>query len=142
MLRALERVPRREFAPDSYTNAAHEDRPLPIGGDQTNSQPYVVAFMTEAIKPQPDQRVVEIGGSGHQAAILGELVRDVYTIELIPTLAERGRSTLERLGYRNVHVGSGAVLTPTMIDGVRSRPHRPFPPQVGTKSCPVGDACV
>lgn len=108
VLRALERVPRHEFVPATLRDAAYEDRPLPIGEEQTISQPYVVAFMTEVIKPQPDQRVLEIGtGSGYQAAILGELVGDVYTIELIPTLAERARATLERLGYRNVHVRSG-----------------------------------
>jgi protein-L-isoaspartate(D-aspartate) O-methyltransferase len=108
VLRALERVPRHEFVPKTLRDAAYDDGPLPIGEDQTISQPYVVAFMTETIEPRPDLRVLEIGtGSGYQAAILGELVGEVYTIELLPTLAERARATLERLGYRNVHVRSG-----------------------------------
>jgi protein-L-isoaspartate(D-aspartate) O-methyltransferase len=87
---------------------AYEDRPLPIGQGQTISQPYIVAYMTEALRASPDQTVLEIGtGSGYQAAVLSRLVRDVYSIEIVPELAIRATRTLAEMGYRNVHVRAG-----------------------------------
>jgi len=108
VLHAMERVPRHEFVPESVRAHAYEDRPLPIGFGQTISQPFIVAFMTEQVDPQPGEKVLEVGtGSGYQAAVLAELGAEVYTIEIIEPLAERARATLERLGYTNVHVRAG-----------------------------------
>ena len=120
VLEAMGRVPRHEFVPLMLRSAAYADRPLPIGHDQTISQPYIVAFMTEALDPKPADRVLEIGtGSGYQAAILAGLVAQVYTIEIVAPLGERARKDLERLGYRNVHVRVG--------DGYEGWPaHAPF----------------
>ena len=87
---------------------AYQDGPLPIGYDQTISQPYIVAFMTEQLRLRPGDRVLEIGsGSGYQAAILAELVADVYTIEIVEPLAKTAEATLQRLGYKNVHLKVG-----------------------------------
>ena len=108
VLDAMQRVPRHEFVPEPLRDRAYIDSPLPIGHDQTISQPYIVAFMTEALELEPSHRVLEIGtGSGYQAAILGELVKDVYTIEIVQPLADRARETLKQLGYANVHVRTG-----------------------------------
>src|SRR5205823_6193316 len=87
---------------------SYSDGPLPIGYDQTISQPYIVAFMTEQLRLQPSDRVLEIGtGSGYEAAILAEMAAEVYTIEIIETLAKTAEATLQRLGYKNVHVQVG-----------------------------------
>ena len=108
VLEAMGRVPRHEFVPEDVRGRAYEDSPLPIGEGQTISQPYIVAYMTEAIDPKPGQRVLEVGtGSGYQAAVLAELVGEVYSIELLPKLAEAAKARLERLGYKNVHVKAG-----------------------------------
>ena len=108
VLAAMVKVPREEFVPVDQRGAAYEDGPLPIGYDQTISQPYIVAFMTEQLRPKPSDRVLEIGsGSGYQAAILAELVADVYTIEIVEPLAKSAEGTLQRLGYKNVHVRVG-----------------------------------
>ena len=108
VLAAMEKVPRQEFVPEQYRNRAYDDRPLPIGYDQTISQPYIVAFMTEKLDPQPTDRVLEIGtGSGYQAAVLAQLVAEVYTIEIIEPLAQRAEADLKRLGYTNIHVRAG-----------------------------------
>jgi protein-L-isoaspartate(D-aspartate) O-methyltransferase len=108
VLAAMEKVPRQEFVPEQYRNRAYDDRPLPIGYDQTISQPYIVAFMTEQLDPQPKDRVLEIGtGSGYQAAVLAQLVAEVYTIEIIEPLAQRAEADLKRLGYTNIHVRAG-----------------------------------
>lgn len=108
VLDAMLRVPRHEFVPQIVRDQAHLDSPLPIGYDQTISQPYIVAFMTEAIDPQPDHRVLEVGaGSGYQAAVLAELAHEVFAVELIPQLAELAKRTLARVGYKNVHVRQG-----------------------------------
>src|SRR5512139_2777372 len=108
VLAAMAKVPRHRYVPPELQRDAYEDGPLPIGFAQTISEPYIVAFMTEALELQPSDVVLEIGtGSGYQAAILGELAREVYTIELVPELAERARRTLEDEGYRNVHVRAG-----------------------------------
>jgi protein-L-isoaspartate(D-aspartate) O-methyltransferase len=101
-------VPREEFIPADARAGAYEDGPLPIGYDQTISQPYVVAFMTEQLRPKSSDRVLEIGsGSGYQAAILAELVTDVYTIDIVQPLAKTAEATLQRLGYKNVHIKVG-----------------------------------
>jgi protein-L-isoaspartate(D-aspartate) O-methyltransferase len=108
VLSAMDKVPRHEFVPEELRHRAYEDGPLPIGYDQTISQPYVVAYMTEQLDPQPTDRVLEIGtGSGYQAAILAGLVAEVYTIEIIEPLAKRAEADLTRLGYTNVHVRAG-----------------------------------
>jgi len=108
VLAAMAKVPREEFVPADARPSAYEDGPLPIGYDQTISQPYVVAFMTEQLRPKKSDRVLEIGsGSGYQAAILGELVAEVYTIEIVEPLAKSAEATLQRLGYSNVHIKVG-----------------------------------
>ena len=108
VLAAMAKVPREEFIPVDVRADAYEDGPLPIGYDQTISQPYVVAFMTEQLRPKPSDRVLEIGsGSGYQAAILAELVGEVYTIEIVGPLAKSAEATLQRLGYKNVHIKAG-----------------------------------
>ena len=105
---AIARVPRHLFVPPAQQPYAYENRPLPIGHKQTISQPYVVALMTDLLKPGKQDRVLEIGtGSGYQAAVLAELVRSVYTIEIVEPLAVEARERLERLGYRNVEVRTG-----------------------------------
>ncbi len=108
VLEAMRKVPRHLFIPEAYHNMAYEDTPVPIGEGQTISQPYIVAYMTDALKIKPTDRVLEVGtGSGYQAAILGELAAEVYTIEVLPDLAERAAALLAELGYRNVHVRVG-----------------------------------
>jgi protein-L-isoaspartate(D-aspartate) O-methyltransferase len=108
VLAAMRKVPRHRFVPAGGVNFAYEDHPLPIGLQQTISQPYIVAYMTEAADISPNDKVLEIGtGSGYQAAILGEIAREVYTIEIIPELAERARTVLAELSYANVHVRAG-----------------------------------
>jgi len=108
ILSALERVPRHLFVPEEYLDLAYDDRPLPIGKDQTISQPYIVAYMTEALEIVPTDRVLEIGlGSGYQAAVLAELAAQVYSVEIIPELARRTSRVLSELGYANVHVRIG-----------------------------------
>jgi protein-L-isoaspartate(D-aspartate) O-methyltransferase len=108
VLQVMGKVPRHEFVPESERAWAYADGPLPIGEGQTISQPYIVALMTEAAGLKPEHRVLEVGtGSGYQAAVLAELVRQVYTIELVPTLAEQATARLKRLGYRNIQVRAG-----------------------------------
>ena len=100
VLAAVRKVPRHAFVPAPYTRKAYEDSPLPIGWDQTISQPYIVAFMTEAVRPAPTDRCLEIGtGSGYQAAVLAELCARVFSIEYIPELAELGKAQLRAAGY-------------------------------------------
>jgi protein-L-isoaspartate(D-aspartate) O-methyltransferase len=103
-------VPRHEFVPDEQKPYAYENRPLPIGADQTISQPYIVALMTDLAQLSKDDVVLEIGtGSGYQAAVLSELVGHVYTIEIVEVLGKRAAKTLQRLGYNNVtaRIGDG-----------------------------------
>ncbi len=105
---AMGLVPRHLFVPEKQRAFAYEDRALPIGEAQTISQPYVVALMTELLELKGGERVLEIGtGSGYQAAVLSRIAREVYTIEIVPLLAERAKETLFRLGYRNVWVKTG-----------------------------------
>jgi protein-L-isoaspartate(D-aspartate) O-methyltransferase len=108
VIAAIRRIPRHLFVPDSYSRLAYADGPLPIGYGQTISQPYLIAFMTEAIRLQGDEKVLEIGtGSGYQAAVLAEIVPEVYTIEIIEPLAKRAAGRLAELGYNNVKVRAG-----------------------------------
>lgn len=104
VLEAMRSVPRHEFVPDDMRHLAYEDHALPIGYGQTISQPFIVALMTQSLQPYPGQKVLEIGtGSGYQAAILAELGVEVYTVEIIPELADRAAKTLDSLGYTGVH---------------------------------------
>jgi len=108
VLAAMRRVPRHRFVPGSYAEFAYEDGALPIGHSQTITQPYLVAFMTEALELKGDEKVLEIGtGSGYQAAVLAEIVRQVYTVEIVEPLAARAAETLAALGYRHVTVRAG-----------------------------------
>jgi len=109
VLRAMRTVPRHKFVPPDYLSQAYENHPLPIGHGQTISQPYIVAWMTELLELQPGEKVLEIGtGSGYQAAILAELnYVDVYSIEIVPELAESAATRLQDLGYTNVRVKQG-----------------------------------
>jgi protein-L-isoaspartate(D-aspartate) O-methyltransferase len=107
-LAAMRAVPRHEFVPASYRHAAYLDEALPIAHEQTISQPYVVAFMTEACRPRPGMKVLEVGtGSGYQAAVLAEIGCRVHTIEIVRALADSARDLLRRLGYANVEVRHG-----------------------------------
>jgi protein-L-isoaspartate(D-aspartate) O-methyltransferase len=153
VLAAMRKVPRHQFVPEELAARAYQDRPLPIGHDQTISQPYIVALMTELAAVGKGKRVLEIGtGSGYQAAVLAELGAAVYTIEIVEPLARQAQTTLHRLGY-------GAIKT-RIGDGYRGWPEAaPFdaivvtaaPPQVpaplkaqlavgGRLVIPVGEA--
>jgi protein-L-isoaspartate(D-aspartate) O-methyltransferase len=108
VLAAMRTVPRHRFVPSHLQASAYADTPLPIGHQQTISQPYIVAYMTEVLRLPIDGKVLEIGtGSGYQAAVLAELARDVFTIEIVPDLATRSRTLLDELGYDNVQVREG-----------------------------------
>jgi protein-L-isoaspartate(D-aspartate) O-methyltransferase len=120
VLDAMRAVPRERFVPAASASSAYDDTPLPIGYDQTISQPYIVAYMTEALDVRSDHTVLEVGtGSGYQAAVLSLLARDVYTIEIVPELARRAAAALRDLRYENAHVREG--------DGYAGWPeHAPF----------------
>jgi protein-L-isoaspartate(D-aspartate) O-methyltransferase len=120
VLAAMRKVPRHLFVDPAQRAQAYEDHPLPIPGNQTISQPYIVALMTELLELQPGERVLEIGtGSGYQSAVLGELAKEVYSIEIVPELARSAASRLRELHYQNVTVREG--------DGYRGWPeHAPF----------------
>lgn len=108
VLDAMTRVPRELFVPQAFRSEAFEDHPVSIGHGQTISQPYIVGYMTEALKLEPTHRVLEIGtGCGYQTAVLAELAQEVFSIEVVPELAERARQTLSGLGYANVHIRTG-----------------------------------
>jgi len=105
VLEAMGKIPRHLFVDESFKEKAYADHPLPIGEGQTISQPYVVALMTEALRLRPEDRVLEIGtGSGYQAAVLAEIVKEVYTIEIRKPLAESASKRLQELGYKNIQV--------------------------------------
>jgi protein-L-isoaspartate(D-aspartate) O-methyltransferase len=117
VLHAMQRVPRHEFVASSFWSNAYEDEPVPIGEGQTVSQPYIVAFMLEALEIAPEHRVLEVGtGTGYEAALLSELAREVVTIERHARLAEAARVNLQRLRYANVAVVNG--------DGSQGYPER------------------
>jgi len=120
VLAAIRAVPRELFVPESVRSQAYEDYPLPIGFNQTISQPFIVGLMTDLLDPNKNHRVLEIGtGSGYQAAILSRLVGELYSIEIVPELARSAAETLSRLGFRNVSVREG--------DGYRGLPEKaPF----------------
>lgn len=104
-LKAMRNVERHRLVPRGQVENAYEDRPLPIGHGQTISQPYIVAYMTDVIRPQPGMKVLEIGtGSGYQAAVLAEIVDEVYTIEIVDPLAESAKNNLNKLGYSNIQI--------------------------------------
>lgn len=108
VLGAMRQVPRHLLVPENQQENAYEDRPLPIGGGQTISQPYIVGLMTDIIQPKKGMKVLEIGtGSGYQAAVLAEIVDQVYTIEIVESLGKRAKADLEKLGYDNVFVKIG-----------------------------------
>ncbi len=108
VLKAMEKAPRHLFVPEVMLEQAYEDSPLPIGSKQTISQPYTVAFMTEALELTGNEKVLEIGtGSGYQTAILAELSKEVYSLERIPELAKLASKRLAELGYKNVQVRAG-----------------------------------
>jgi protein-L-isoaspartate(D-aspartate) O-methyltransferase len=110
ILEAMRKVPRHEFVPENMIPYAYNDEPLPIGEGQTISQPYIVAFMTEALELRGSERVLEIGtGSGYQTAILAEIVREVFTVELVSALSQGAQKNLKRLKYANIYfkVGDG-----------------------------------
>jgi len=108
VLEAMRRVPRHRFAPEGVQAAAYTDAPISIGWGQTMSQPYIVAYMTEAAAIEPGDRVLEIGtGSGYQAAVLAEMGAEVYSIEVVPALYHRTRALFEDLGLENVHLRLG-----------------------------------
>jgi protein-L-isoaspartate(D-aspartate) O-methyltransferase len=108
VLKAMRAAPRHLFMPSDVRSQAYQDRPVPIGYGQTISQPYIVAFMSDALEVRPEHRVLEIGtGSGYQAAILADLAAEVYTIEIVPNLAKSSAETLKQLGYKNVFVRAG-----------------------------------
>ncbi|MFQ6008531.1 MAG: protein-L-isoaspartate(D-aspartate) O-methyltransferase [Candidatus Zixiibacteriota bacterium] len=108
VLKAMNKVERHLFVPENYRDLAYYDQPLPIGEDQTISQPYIVAIMTELLHLDGDEKVLEIGtGSGYQAAILAEIAREVYTIEIVERLAKRAEKLLYELGYENITVKCG-----------------------------------
>jgi protein-L-isoaspartate(D-aspartate) O-methyltransferase len=110
VLDAMGRIERHRFVPEGHLQNAYGDFPVPIGAEQTLSQPYIVALMTEALGLQGDEKVLDVGtGSGYQTAVLAELAREVYTIEIVRELAEASRERLLSMGYENVHfrIGDG-----------------------------------
>lgn len=131
VMAAMVRVPRHRFVPDAQLAHAYDDRPLPIGQGQTISQPFIVALMTDLLGLKPDDRVLEIGtGCGYQAAVLAEIARAVYTIEIVEPLAQEAAARLAALGYRNVSARAG--------DGYRGWPeHAPFDAIIVTAAAPA-----
>ncbi len=108
LLEAMRKIPRHLFVPENMQPSAYNDEPLPIGGGQTISQPYIVAYMTDKLDLNPSDRVLEVGtGSGYQAAILSELAAEVYTVEIHEDLLQKARKILDRMGCRNIHYRTG-----------------------------------
>lgn len=131
VMAAMAKVPRHEFVPDSVQHFAYENGPLSIGYGQTISQPFIVALMTDLLNPQPDSVMLEVGaGSGYQSAVLSLLVRQIYTIEIVPELASQAAERLKRLGYANVEVQQG--------DGYFGYPeHAPYDGIIVTAAAPT-----
>lgn len=108
VLDAMRKVPRHSFVPDNMIKHAYNDEPLPIGEGQTISQPYIVAYMTEMIAPQPQHKILEVGtGSGYQTAILAEIAAEIFSIEILDSLSKKAQQTLGELGYTNVKFKTG-----------------------------------
>jgi len=108
VLQAMRSVLRHQLVPENQRGSAYLDRPLPIGDGQTISQPYIVAYMTNLLDPKKGMKVLEIGtGSGYQAAVLAEIVDEVYTVEIVEQLGRRAKRDLEKMGYQNIHVRIG-----------------------------------
>jgi len=131
VLNAFRIVPRHIFVPEPMRQYAYVDSPLPIGEGQTVSQPYIVALMTESVNPKPGDRALEIGtGSGFQAAILSQVVKEVYSIEILPELTKRAKEVLKEAGYKNIFIRQG--------DGFRGWPEKaPFDVILVTAAAPV-----
>lgn len=131
ILDAMRQVPREEFISSEGKSSAYEDRPLPIACGQTISQPYIVALMSELLQPDKNSVILEIGtGSGYQAAVLAQIVKKVYTIEIIPELAQKAASLFSRLGYNNIIAKEG--------DGADGWPeYAPFDGVIVTAAAPV-----
>ena len=147
LLKAMEEIPRHLFVPKKYRDKAYDDHALPIEEGQTISQPYIVAFMTNAIQPLEYQKVLEIGtGSGYQAAVLSKLVKEVYTIELIPKLGESARKLLDRLGYENINfkIGDGyqGWKEHAPYDAIIVTAAPPFVPQALKEQLKVGGRMI
>lgn len=130
VMKAMGKVPRHRFIPKELRSCAYDNGPVPIGSDQTISQPYIVALMTDLLDPKPDDSILEIGtGSGYQAAILSRLVRHVYSVEIIEELATTARARLKELNYHNIEVRAG--------DGYLGWPeHAPFDGIIVTAAAP------
>jgi len=152
VLEAMSKVPREAFVPDHMKDEAYDDRPLPIGRDQTISQPYIVALMTQALELKGAEKVLEIGtGSGYQAAVLAELCDTVYTVERIDVLLVNARETLQNMGYTNIRfkVFDGTLGWPEyspydaiIVTAAAPRIPRPLLEQMkegGSAVVPVGD---
>ena len=147
VLAAMRAVPRHLFVPEALRHRAYEDRALPIGFEQTISQPYVVAFMTEQLDPKPGDVVLEIGtGSGYQAAVLADLVAQVYSIELLPELADRARRALEETHHDNVEVitgdGYAGLASRAPFDAIMVTAAPPSVPQALVDQLAVGGRMV
>ena len=147
VLAAMRTVPRHRFVPEEQRDAAYEDGPLPIGHGQTISQPYIVAAMTELLAPGADDVVLDVGtGSGYQAAVLARLARRVYSIEIVPELADAARERLAALGYANVEVitGDGWAGLPARapFDGILVAAAPPEVPQALLDQLDVGARLV
>jgi len=130
VLKALRKVPRHMFVPEDMQSYAYHDEPLPIGEGQTISQPYIVAYMTEVLQLEGQEKVLEVGtGSGYQAAILAEIAKEVFTVEIVESLALKAKTVLEKLGYKNIFFKIG--------DGTFGwREHKPYDAIIVTAAPP------
>lgn len=147
VLDAMRRVPRHFFVPEFVREQAYEDYPLPIGSDQTISQPYIVALMTSLLELRGGERVLEIGtGSGYQAAVLAEIAGKVYTIEILEDLARQARETLNSLGYKNIEArvgdGWGGWPEAAPFDGILVTAAPPKVPQALIDQLAIGGKLV
>jgi len=147
ILQAFSEVPRHRFVDDYLKYKAYEDYPLTIGLGQTISQPYMVALMTAALNPQPDQRILEIGtGSGYQAAILSRLCSEVYTIERLNALVAKARKIHDQLGYHNIHIrigdGSKGLAQYAPFDGIMVTAGAPVVPESLLQQLKEGGALI
>ncbi|MEE9502615.1 MAG: protein-L-isoaspartate(D-aspartate) O-methyltransferase [Candidatus Aminicenantaceae bacterium] len=153
VLEAMEKVPRHVFVPENMRKVAYNDEPLPIGNGQTISQPYIVAYMTEVLQLSIEEKVLEVGtGSGYQAAILAEIAKEVFTVEIIDGLSKNAQEVLQAEGYTNIHfrVGDGsygweenAPYDAIMVTAAPSEVPKALQDQLkigGRMIVPVGDA--